>query len=118
MQSVEKELSVAYEIQMTDLPPLTIYHSANAWWLNRAQVIKLIQGFLKGFNVQQSCLLAGISDMQYRYFLKRHPEFYYIKEACEDALLIQAKNTIAANIHDPKIARWYLERKQRDEFGR
>ena len=80
----------------------------------------LIAGFKIGYNIKESCILAGISMDQYKYFFELHPNFSTIKEACESYLGMWAKTGIHNLLKkgDGKTIRWYAERCMPEEYGR
>ena len=108
----------AYVIKDKSFPDFPIKKSANAWWLDRGKVEKIIAAFKLDCTVEQACVYAGISHDQYKYFCRAHKNFYTIKAICKSLPILRARQTIVMNLHDAKNAMWYLERKNPEEFGR
>ena len=82
-------------------------------------VNKLEEGFLKGLSDAECCLFAGISKQTLYDYCAKHPEFTDRKEDLKKQPAIQAKMNIleALNDGDKDISKWYLERKNKDEFS-
>lgn len=105
-----EELGIAYTIKDTYLEDLHIKKSANGWWMNVSKVTVLISAFKCGHDIVTACVYAGVSRSQWQYFMKLHPEFTAIIEMCRQHQIVRATDTIIANLDDPQIAKWYLER--------
>jgi hypothetical protein len=121
MDTDKVKRDVAYEIEDVVLfEPFKVYKSANAWWMKEIKVQYLMEGFKKGYNIKDALILAGISEIQYKYFLKIHPEFYMVKQRCEDGgVSIVARETIFRAIQtDWRAAFRFLEKKCPEEFGK
>lgn len=90
--------------------------SKNPTKFTKAVVRKLEYAFSIGCNVSEACCYAGISrDTYYRYA----PDGSELSDKFKQHQLnpvLQARTTVFNNLDDPKVARWYLERKKRDEF--
>lgn len=78
---------------------------------------KLKAGVLMGFNEEEACVYANI-----------HPATLYREKArnkklCEDIELwkknplLKAKATLYKDLSNPKTAKWYVERRAKDEFS-
>ena len=77
-------------------------------------VAKLEQGFKIGLNDLECCAYAEISrDALYDY-IKKHPEFSDKKEEWKKNPIAKAKYTIYKNLDDPSVAKWLLERRDKD----
>lgn len=112
---------VAYEIDDVVLvEPFKVYKSANAWWMEKIKVQHLMEGFKKAYTIKEALILAGISEIQYKYFLKIHPEFYTVKQRCENGgISIVARETMFKAIQtDWRAAIRFLEKTCPDEFGK
>lgn len=82
-------------------------------------IAKLEQAFSFGATDLEACFYAGISkDALYDYQVK-HPEFTERKEGLKNNLKLIAKNVLGKSIQggNETDAKWYLERKCKDEFG-
>ncbi len=96
-------------------------YGAIPWWSKRPKVEALISAFKNDYTIHEACQMAGISQTQYKYFCRIHPEFIDLKHRCELLLGIVAKRGLVADILDPKNSRarqWYLERTQQEIYGR
>lgn len=82
-------------------------------------VKKLEYGFLRGLTDEQCCLFAGISKQALYDYCHAHPEFTDRKELLKQQPSVQAKINIAEGIEngDTELSKWYLERKNKDEFS-
>ena len=82
--------------------------------------MKLIeQAFSFGATDLEACFYAGISkDALYDYQVK-NPEFTERKEGLKNNLKLIAKNVLGKSIEggNETDAKWYLERKCKDEFS-
>ena len=75
---------------------------------------KLEQAFSVGVSDRQACKHAGINpDTLYEY-QKKHPEFAERKEMLKENPILKAKYTVFKNLDDPKVAMWYLEKRDKD----
>ena len=102
------------------LPKFKLQKSANSWWTQRGKLTALLTGFKLGFNIKETCILAGISLDQYKYFVSKHPDFSTVKEACEMFPSMLAKNNIYNLLKkgDWRTTKWYAERCMPEEYGR
>jgi hypothetical protein len=120
MEKKEKNKSkneFAYFIEDKSFGKLYVKKSANAWWMDRGKVERLITGCKMDCKPQECRLLAGISKDQLDYFEKMHLEFSSILEDMRKMPSIKARQTIIRSLeNDPRVAMWYLERKEADEF--
>lgn len=83
-------------------------------------VAKLENVFSIGGSDVEACLMAGISrDTLYDY-QKAHPEFVDRKNMLKEKLVLKARTVIAnaLNKEDRDMAKWYLEKKKKNEFGK
>lgn len=82
-------------------------------------VKKLEYGFLKGLTDAECCLYADISKQTLYDYCEKHPEFTDRKEQLKKQPSIQAKLNVTEAIDngDIDLSRWYLERKNKDEFS-
>ena len=78
---------------------------------------KLDKAFAIGCNDTEAIAFAGISKDAFYYYQDKHPEFAERKARLKEEPILKAKNTIVESLSDPMHAKWYLERKRRDEFG-
>ena len=80
---------------------------------------KLEYGFLRGMNDLECCLYADISRQTLYDYCNKHPEFADRKETLKKKPSIQAKLNITEAIEngDVDLSKWYLERRNKDEFS-
>lgn len=82
-------------------------------------VSKLEQAFSMGCSDLEACLLADISKQSLYDYQAKHPEFADRKAMLKEKLVLKARSVLAKalNNNDENMAKWYLERKKKDEFG-
>jgi len=82
-------------------------------------VAKLEQAFASAFTDEQACIFADISKNTLYDYIKQNPSFSYRKEQLKKRVDIKAKTKVieAINIGDMATAKWWLERKCKDEFS-
>lgn len=82
-------------------------------------VQKLEYGFLKGLTDVECCLYAGISKQTLYDYCNKHPEFTDRKEDLKKQPSVQAKLNVTEAIEqgDVDLSKWYLERRNKDEFS-
>ena len=80
---------------------------------------KLRDGFLRGYSDDKACLFADIAPSTLYNYQKQNPEFIDQKEQLKKNQLIKAKNVVvdALDKKDREMAKWYLERKSKNEFS-
>lgn len=121
MKKPTKKVSskIAYVLEDVVFGAFEVRASANAWWTDRVKLNALITSFKYGVNIKEACVLGGISEDQYKYFKQVHPDFSPIIDMCRSLPGLRARKTIIEALDtDLATARWYLERKHADEFGR
>ena len=80
---------------------------------------KLEEAYTMGCSDREACLLAEISpSVLYRY-QEKNPEFRERKQTLQKAMTIQARRVMKRDLEegDSTAARWYLERKEKQEFS-
>ena len=80
---------------------------------------KLKEGFAQGFSVRNACIWADISQDTYFDYCKKHPSFSDQCKTLQQKPLIKSILVInkALNEGDVSTAKWYAERKGKDEFS-
>jgi len=80
---------------------------------------KLKEAFLKGYSDTEACLYAEIGLSTLYSYQKDNPEYVDKKNIWKENQKIKAKNVIndALEKKDRDVAKWYLERKSKDEFS-
>ena len=101
---------VAYVIKDKVFEDFEVFRSSNAWWMDRGKVEALIQAFKMRHMVRTAIVYAGISSDQYKYFCKLHPDFYTVKERCEENKTLRAMSIYeGAWENNPRFALEYLK---------
>lgn len=79
----------------------------------------LMDGFMKGYSDEEACASAQISPATLYNYQKEHPEFLEQKEQWKQNPILKAKTVVytALERNDKETAKWYLERKKKDEFS-
>jgi hypothetical protein len=74
---------------------------------------------MAGLNKTECCEYAGISRDSFYEYLKKHPDFSDRIEVLQSHPSMKAKINISDRIEkgDVEMSKWYLERKNRDEFS-
>lgn len=82
-------------------------------------VNKLEQAFSMGCSDLEACLYAGISKQTLYNYQAKNPQFVDRKEQLKKQLVLKARTVIAdaLNRKDENTAKWYLERKAKNEFS-
>lgn len=82
-------------------------------------VNKLEMAFSMGCTDLEACLFANISKQTLYNYQEKHPGFVDRKEMLKQKLVLKARTVIAEalNKKDENTAKWYLERKRKDEFS-
>lgn len=82
-------------------------------------VRKLKDSFREGFNVIEACMNSGISRTAYYERFNSDEDFANTMMLAKSHLLMKAKYITAKAIEDGNVgvAKWYLERRARKEFG-
>lgn len=79
-------------------------------------LIKLEEGFLKGFTDREACLYVGIAPSTLYDFCQDNKDFSERKELLKEQVKMKAKLNIAEAINkeDKVLSQWYLERRDKD----
>ena len=82
-------------------------------------VKKLKEGFSQGFSVDNACIWADISKQTFYDYCKKNPNFLDYCRSLQKKPLIKSILVInkALNEGDVSTAKWYAERKAKDEFS-
>lgn len=80
---------------------------------------KLEQAFSMGCSDLEACLYADIGKTTLYNYQNENPEFVERKEQLKEQLVLKARTVIAnaLNNKDENTAKWYLERKAKNEFS-
>jgi hypothetical protein len=87
--------------------------------MNDLTIAKLKEGFAQGFSVRNACIWADISQDTYFNYCKKNPNFSEQCKTLQQKPLIKSILVInkALNEGDVSTAKWYAERKAKDEFS-
>lgn len=107
----------AYEIVDPKFGKMSVRNTANAWWHEKRKVEDLIEAKKIGANDNMCCYYAGITKHQYDYFVKVHPDFSEFFTYLKDNPKVKALKTIYNDLRNPETAKWYLERKLKEEYS-
>lgn len=82
-------------------------------------VNKLETAFSMGCTDLEACLFANISKQTLYNYQDKNPEFVDRKAMLKEKLILKARSVIAESLNkkDENTAKWYLERKRKDEFS-
>lgn len=82
-------------------------------------VKKIEYGFMRGMNDTEACLFADISRQTFYEYCRQHPEFADRKEELKKHPSVRAKLNVTEAIEngDVDLSKWYLERRNKDEFS-
>lgn len=80
---------------------------------------KLEEAFKLGCNNREACFYADIAESTFYDFLKEYPEFSEKINVWKEYEKIKARMVVhkALEHGDKDMAKWYLERKAKDEFS-
>lgn len=78
---------------------------------------KLEEAFAIGCSDTEACSYADISPRTLYKYQEDEPEFIQRKEQLKEKPILKAKNTIVKALSEPEHAKWYLERKRKNEFA-
>ena len=80
-------------------------------------VKKLEEAFSIGADVRAACCYANISHTTYYNWIKSFPKYEERFATLRDKPILKAYNTINRSLDQVETAKWYLERKAKDEFS-
>lgn len=87
--------------------------------ITKDSLSKLEEWFIYGYTDEQACLYAEISPATLYRYIEENKGFWERKELLKDQTKMRAKKVVSDKIKewDDYNARWYLERKGKDEFS-
>ena len=87
--------------------------------ITQAVLSKLEEAYSIGCSDREACLLADISPSALYRYQEIHPEFRERKQTLQKALTIKARRVLQKDLDDGDsvAARWYLERREKQEFS-
>jgi hypothetical protein len=82
-------------------------------------VSDLKHAFMEDFTDEEASRYAGIATSTFYEWKKSSEEFKVVMESAKDYVAILAKHIIADKVNegDEDMAKWYLERRQRDSYS-
>lgn len=78
---------------------------------------KLEEVFAIGGSDEEACFFADIATATLYDYQKAHPEFLQRKRALKENPILKARRTVMEDLEKPETAKWYLERKRKNEFS-
>jgi hypothetical protein len=82
--------------------------------INKEILAKLEQAFKIGANDEEACLHAGIDPATLYRYQDKNEEFCKQKKMWKRNPILKARHTIYKNLDDPSVAKWLLERRDKD----
>lgn len=96
---------------------ITKSHAGRPSTMTQDTLQKLEEAFSMGCSDMEACFYAGIAETTLYYYQQDNPDYLRKKELLKQNPLVKARNTIISNLHKADVAQWYLERRNRIEFG-
>ena len=85
--------------------------------LTEEAVKNLKDAFIIGADIGAACFKAGITRQTYYNWIKGHPELKEEFDRLKEAPVMKAYQTVHDDLQEPETAKWYLERKRKEEFS-
>jgi hypothetical protein len=79
---------------------------------------KLEECFAMGASDKEACFYGDISTTALYEYQKKNPEFTERKQALKDNPKLKALTTIYKDLDNPQTAKWFLERREPQEYAR
>ena len=80
-------------------------------------IMKLEQAFAIDATVEEACSYADISRNTFYVWLKENPEYQDRIDELRQRPILKARQTVVKSLETPEGARWYMERKRKNEFA-
>ena len=80
-------------------------------------ISRLREAFLMGCTDREACIYADISQSTLYLYQQENNEFSEQKNTWKINPVLKARKTIFDNLDSVGVAKWYLEKKAREEFG-
>ena len=109
---------VAYVIADKKFGELEVRKTSNGWWKDKEKLENIIVAKKIGGTDEISCYYGGIYKGDLDYFLKVHPHFLQFFKSLKESPKIKALTTMFNDLGNAETAKWYLERKMKDEFSK
>lgn len=78
---------------------------------------KLRSAFAFGCTDEEACAYANVSVNTFYDYTKRHPDFAQERDKLKLSPVLKARKTVIDDLEKVDSAKWYLERKKKDEFS-
>jgi len=78
---------------------------------------KLRSAFAFGCTDEEAIAYANVPTTTFYDYLKRHPEFAEERDRLKLSPILKARKTVIDDLEKTDSAKWYLERKKKDEFS-
>jgi len=78
---------------------------------------RLRSAFAIGCTKKEACAYAKIGKSTLYDYINQNPEFSDEIEELIQTPILKAKQTVTKNLDDLETAKWYLQRKKKDEFA-
>lgn len=116
---IEVRILLARFIEQKEVLQLTKDKGGRPSVMTKDTLQKLESAFLFGFSDREACLYAEIAPATLYKYCKENTGFSERKELLKEQPKMRAKIKVVQAIEkgDTKMARWYLERKDKEEFG-
>jgi len=85
--------------------------------LSPESILKLEQVFAMDGTVLEACFFADIGTSTYYEWITNNPKLADRFEALRQTPILKARQTIFKDLGDTATAKWYLEKKRRNEFA-
>lgn len=79
---------------------------------------KLEMAFKMGCDNREACAFAEVKEPTFYLYCKNNPDFLEKIESWKINPILKAKRTVYSGLDNVDTAKWYLERKKKDEFGK
>ena len=79
--------------------------------------LKLEQAFALDCSVKEACFYANISKQTYYNWAESFPELEKTFDRLRQKPILKARQTIVRSLDEVDTAKWYLERKRKNEFS-
>ena len=98
---------------------VAIKKSANAWWTDPQKLEDFCQALRIGGEILEACAYAGISEGQWEYFKKQHPDFSELRVVLQEWAVMRLRQTafIGAS-KDAKLAMEMLQLTRPKQFNK
>ena len=86
--------------------------------INDETIEKLEQAYAIGCTDEEAALFADVNVRTLYRYCQENTEFAERREMLKQKPVLKARATIDNNLHNPDVAKWLLEKKKRNEFGK